>query len=161
MPEQKVESVEQRTSRLSHIENNPYSNYGLLAFIGSTIERFSSLRDLNNSIGLNTATLFTPQVIAMLDGEIARNPNIIHDSYLVIDLINIYSFETTGDINVVFDSLVGSIVKTRGIGSTDNVISEEALDHYTVTDTDGLSSLLYNNKVLVALYVYILVTTIF
>lgn len=145
----------------SQLESNPYAAYGVLAFVLSVFDRFSSIREFVTQTGVNTATLFTPQVIGILDGEISRNPGLIHDSYLMVDLINIYSYETTSSMSIVFDSLVDGITSTRTVSSSDGVISEEALDHYTVTDTEGFAGLLRNNKTLVAIYVYLLVMASF
>lgn len=142
-------------------ENNPYANYGLLAYVAAMIDRFPSIRDLVASTNINTATLFTAQVISTLDGEISRNPGVIHDSYLLIDLINIYSLETNVDVGLTFDLLVNAILKTRSVDSSDILISEEALDHYTVENSESFKTLVSNNKVLVALYVYLLAVNLF
>lgn len=142
-------------------ENNPYVNYGLLAYVAAMIDRFPSIRDLVVSTNINTATLFTAQVISTLDGEISRNPGVIHDSYLLIDLINIYSLETNVDVGITFDLLVNAILKTRSVDSSDILISEEALDHYTVENSESFKTLVSNNKVLVALYVYLLAVNLF
>ena len=152
--------MSEHNSAISRNENNPYADYGLLAFIGSLMDKFPSIKELTTT-GINTATLFTPQIISTLDGEITRNPGIIHDSYLMVDLINIYSLETHNDINIAFDALVESIIKTRAITNIEIVISEEALDHYTVTDTESFMNLLYSNKVLVSIYLYLLVMAVF
>lgn len=142
-------------------DNNPYADYGLLAFIGSMMDKFPSIKELTTATGVNTATLFTPQIISMLDGEIARNSGIIHDSYLMVDLINMYSLEAHGNIHLAFDAIAEGIIKTRAITNTEIVISEEALDHYTVIDADSFLSLIYSNKVLVAVYLYLLVSAVF
>lgn len=142
-------------------EGNPYSNYGLLAYLSTVIDKFHSLRSFVQSHNVNTAILFTPQVISLLDGEISRDPGIIYDTYLLVDLINLYSLEANDNIDTTFNEVANSIVKTRAIFNTDMVVSETTLDPYTVTDIESFSALLHSNKVLVALYLYILTTALF
>ena len=150
-------SVGLRTSN----EGNPYSSYGLLAYLSTVIDKFHSLRSFVQSHNVNIAILFTPQVISFLDGEISRDPGIIYDTYLLVDLTNIYSLESNGCIDTTFNEVVDSIVKTRSVLSTTMVVSETALDPYTVTDIESFTALLHSNKVLVALYLYILTTALF
>lgn len=142
-------------------EGNPYSNYGLLAYLSTVIDKFHSLRSFVQSHNVNVAILFTPQVISLLDGEISRDPGIIYDTYLLVDLINLYSLEANDNIDTTFNEVANSIVKTRAIFNTEMVISETTLDPYTVTDLESFSALLHSNKVLVALYLYILTTALF
>ena len=97
----------------------------------------------------------------MLDGEISRDPGIIYDSFLLIDLVNIYSLETTGDIDTVYNEVVNSIIKTRAIFKQETVISETALDPYTIINIESFSELLHSNKTMVAIYLYILTTVLF
>ena len=142
-------------------EGNPYSNYGLLAYLSTVIDKFHSLRSFVQSHNVNVAILFTPQVISLLDGEISRDPGIIYDTYLLVDLINLYSLEANDNIDTTFNEVANSIVKTRAIFNTEMVVSETTLDPYTVTDLESFSALLHSNKVLVALYLYILTTALF
>ena len=141
--------------------DNPYSNYGLLAYINAVVDKFPSLKSVVTSYNINTGVLFTPQVISLLDGEISRDPGIIYDSFLLIDLVNIYSLETTGDIDTVYNEVVNSIIKTRAIFKQETVISETALDPYTIINIESFSELLHSNKTMVAIYLYILTTVLF
>lgn len=141
--------------------DNPYSSYGLLAYINAVVDKFPSLKSLVTSYNINTGVLFTPQIISLLDGEISRDPGIIYDSFLLIDLVNIYSLETTGDIDTVYNEVVSSIVKTRAIFKQETVISETALDPYTIINIESFSELLHSNKTMVAVYLYILTTALF
>lgn len=143
------------------ITDNPYSSYGLLAYINAVVDKFPSLKSVVTSYNINTGVLLTPQVISLLDGEISRDPGIIYDSFLLIDLVNIYSLETTGDIDTVYNEVVNSIIKTRAIFKQETVISETALDPYTIINIESFSELLHSNKTMVAIYLYILTTVLF
>ncbi len=149
------------TLKVGDGSKNPYSEYGLLAFIGAIVDNFKSLGEVVQQYNLNSATLFTPQILNLLDSEITRNPGVIHDAYLIMDLVNIYSIETTGNTEGVRTRLIESITLTRFTPNSGTILSEESLDHYVIDDAESFVSILQNNTILIALYLFILVKTLF
>ena len=141
-------------------DNNPYSTYGVLAFVSTIIDKFPSIKEYVASSAVNTATLFVPQSLSYLDGDISRNPGLIHDAYLLLDMVNLYSFEVYTDPNTVIDNITNSIITTRYVPESDFLLAEEAIDAYTITDAVSFSSLIANNKIILAIYIYLLTVSI-
>ncbi len=140
---------------------NSYEEFGLFGFLISNKDKFPSLHATVESLTLNTATLFAPQTLNSLDAEIARNPNIVFESYLLLDAVNVFCVQTSRRFDEVMSSLIENAVFIRTVPNEGLVISEQVLDHFIFTEAEGAKSLLESNKTLLALYIYTLIYSLF
>jgi len=148
-------------SNVREVTVNPYEEFGLLGFLNTNLDKFPSMRGVVESHAINSASLFAPQTLNMLDSEISRNPNLVYEGYFLLDLILTFCVQTGQDFETIVEQFVTGAVSTRVVEDFGMTISKDTLDPFVFSEKESAECLLRSNKTLLALYIYTLLINIF
>ena len=133
----------------------------LLTFLHLKKDNFSTLKQITSVLNVTPATLFLPQTLKSLDDEILINKNLIIDSINYLDMVRLMSFSIYRDPNVFVNVLLSNIVESRTVSTSSHCLAENAVDDFLYSEKEDLYNFVYDNKVILAIYIYSIVSVIF
>lgn len=119
-----------------------------------------------------TGVVFLPQTLRAFDQEIAANSGFIVELYSFLDIISSGSYLFYQDHNQYFTDTLDMIIRNR-VTVTDSddtrfksvneniVLGAEYLKDYTLSSTEGTLAFLKSNRLIVSLYVYVLISSVY
>lgn len=117
-----------------------------------------------------TGVVFLPQTLRAFDQEIAANSGFIVELYSFLDIISSGSYLFYQDHNQYFTDTLDMIIRNR-VTVIDNddtrfvneniVLGAEYLKDYTLSSAEGTLAFLKSNRLIVSLYVYVLISSVY
>lgn len=132
-----------------------------LTLLEQQIDNFDSLQAFITTYNITPGMIFLPQTLQIIDKEIASDSSFIVEALSFLDVVNTYSFFIFGDSQRIVSTLGSSAVTNRSASGLEGVLSGESLDDFIFSSLNDGVKFLENNKVLISIYIFSLVSLIF
>lgn len=133
---------------------------GMLEHLYLQTNNFPAMGQFFKSTKNTSSTLFLPQTLQLVDGEITRDPTLAHECYEYLDMLSVFSISIYGSPDAYTKALIEAIVENRFVEDFSSALGENTTTHIAITNRQEMRSLLDANKYLIALYIYSVVNTI-
>jgi len=133
----------------------------ILTLLESQLDNFPSIHSYINTNVYKPASILLPQSLKHLDELLTTKEELILELISFLDIISLYSIEVYGDSETYIDLFIKGLVNNRIKYKSTIRLAESVLDEYTFSDIDSTTDFFTNNKLIVALYIYAMVSMIF
>ena len=133
----------------------------ILVLLETQIDNFPAIKGFLKEKGLNQTTLFLPQTLKGLAEEITHRNDLMIECLNYLDIVKIYSLTTYDDSERFTDTVIDIVTTNRAIMETKLVINISAIDDFIFSSKEDMQKFLFNNKFLIALYIFSMINTIF
>lgn len=134
---------------------------GILGLLNSQINNYPAMYVFCKTNVSHPSTILVPQTLKLIDGEITRNSTFLYEAFTFLETMALFSLQETGLCGYMFNNVVEMLGSTRTVEKEDLLLGSTELSNIIYTDNTNVMNLLNNNKILVAIYVFSMVCTIF
>lgn len=133
----------------------------MLVLLEQQNDNFPVLAGFLKEKGLTSTTLFLAQSLKGIAEEITHRNDLLIECFTYLDLVKIYSLTTYNDPESFTNNIISLIVVNRVVDKPNLVINRDAIDDFLFSSTEDMNSFLFNNKFLLALYIFAIVNKMF
>lgn len=137
------------------------SDSSILLLLQQQTENFPELSTFVKSKDIKPSVLFLPQTLKMIDSEFDYRTNLVYECLDYIDIVKFYSMTIYGDPESFLTNVKNLIVENRTVNNSSHVLSRNSLDDLTFKSKEEALEFLDNNKLLLSIYLFSLVSLIF
>lgn len=137
------------------------SDSSILLLLQQQAENFSELSAFVRTKDIKPSILFLPQTLKLIDNEFDFRSNLVYECLDYIDIVKFYSMTIYGDPESFLNNVKKLIVENRTVNNSNHVLSRNTLDDLTFKSKEEALEFLDNNKLLLSIYLFSLVSLIF
>lgn len=133
----------------------------VLSLLESQIKNYPSMFAFYTKNIYTPSVVLVPQTLKLIDGEMTRNSTFLYEALTFLDAITLFSLQETGGPMDFFNSVVSGLMETRTVNDEKLLLSANEMSNVIYNNANDIQSLLVNNKILVSIYVFCMVCSIF
>lgn len=132
----------------------------LLVYLNEYHDEFPGLKNLVHKRNLRPSVILLPSVLKQLDEDLENNVNILYEAIDYMELIKFYSVFLFNDSEIVFGKIKDYVINNRIAKNPNYVLAKSRLDDFYFVNYEEANALLENNKIIIAIYIFTMVTFI-
>lgn len=133
----------------------------LLMLLEQQSDNFAPIKAFITNIGITPATVFLPQSLKKIEAKLSSDDLFVSSCFNYLDMIKLYSLCIYDDGERFLSGITEQLIATRTVLSANKVLAKDNLDDYIFTDAKEGLEFFNNNKLLLAIYLYTLISFIF
>jgi len=137
------------------------SDNSILLLLQQQTENFPELSAFVKGKDIKPSVLFLPQTLKLIDNEFDFRNNLVYECLDYLDIVKFYSMTIYGDPESFLSNIKNLIVENRTVNNSSHVLSRTSLDDLTFKSKEEALEFLDNNKLLLSIYLFSLVSLIF
>lgn len=135
---------------------------GILGLIGTQLQNFPSMKHFLVKNSFNSGSLILPQSITTIDGELNHNSELACECYSFLDVVNMLVYNKGINPEDYYDGLIKSLGYLREPYEYElYTVGKSTVENLIFSSKEDLFTLLKSNMVILSLYIYSVVSTIF
>lgn len=135
---------------------------GVLSLIGTQLDNFPIIKQTCKELNLDTGSLLLPQTLAQIDGTLNHNSSFACDCLRFLDVVSFLVYSENKDPTDYFEAIIRTIGYIRSPEDYEELtFGKNSMNDLVFNSTEDAIVLIRSNKTLLALYIYLTVSTIF
>lgn len=148
------------TYTVTETKNTVLNLSELLVYLNQYHDDFPGLKSLVYKRNLRPSVILLPSVLKQLDEDLENNVNILYEAIDYMELIKFYSVFLFNDSEIVFGKIKDYVINNRIAKNPNYILAKNRLDDFYFVNYEEANALLDNNKIIIAIYIFTIVTFI-
>ena len=137
------------------------STLSMLTLLEQQCDNFAPIKTFITSTGITPAAVFLPQSLKKIEAKFASDDVFVASCINYLDVVKLYSACIYSDGEYFLSAIKEQLIATRTVSEINKTLAKDNLDDYIFVSAEEGMKFFDNNKLLLAIYLYALISFVF